>query len=202
MRMDHIAVAAASLAEGTAFVESALGVRLAPGGQHPAMGTHNRLLSLGAAEYLEVIAIEPGAQGPRTGARWFGLDGFSGRPRVAGWVVACDDLDAALAVAGAGLGAAMDLSRGDLRWRLSVSEAGVMPFDGCHPALIEWPRGLGPAAHLPDPGCRLAGLEITHPRAADLAARIPLRDARITLREGAVGMRASIVTPFGLRILA
>ena len=47
LELDHLAVSAASLAEGAAAVEAVLGVTLAPGGVHPHMGTHNRLLSLG-----------------------------------------------------------------------------------------------------------------------------------------------------------
>ena len=84
---DHLVIAARSLDEGTAYVEAVLGVKLSPGGQHGHMGTHNRLLSLGPLEYLEVIAVEPGAPAPPTGsgrsirtpaspaenARWFVL---------------------------------------------------------------------------------------------------------------------------------
>lgn len=197
MRFDHLAIVAASLAEGLAYVESALGVALAPGGQHPAMGTHNRLLRLGAGEYLEVIAVDPAAPAPgRT--RWFGLDGYAGAPRLAGWVAARDMGDATLEalLAATGAGVAMDLARGDLRWRMGVAAAGVMPFDGCFPALIDWQAGH-PAAHLPEAGCRLAALEITHPRAADLALALPLRDARVTVRAGAAGLRAAVDTPRG-----
>lgn len=194
MRFDHLAVAAASLAEGLAYVEAALGVALAPGGQHPAMGTHNRLLSLGPGEYLEVIAIDPSAPSPGR-ARWFGLDGYAGAPRVAGWVAACDDLDAALARHPGGC--ALALARGDLRWRMGVSDSGMMPFDGCFPALIEWQGTAHPAPRLPDVGCRLSVLEISHPRAADLTLALPLRDPRLVLRDGVAGLRAAIDTPRG-----
>ncbi|MFB2531290.1 VOC family protein [Paracoccus sp. p3-h83] len=195
MRLDHVAVAAASLAEGMAWVEAALGVTLAPGGQHGVMGTHNRLLSLGPGEYLEVIAIDPAAPPPGR-ARWFGLDGFSGAPRLAGWVAACDDLDARLAASGAGR--AVEVSRGDLCWRIGVSDSGVMPFDGCHPALIDWLGGPHPAARLPDAGCRLAALEVSHPRADDLALGLGLADPRIRVTPGPAGLRAAIDTPNGL----
>ncbi|MFT7058852.1 MAG: hypothetical protein ACJASV_001357, partial [Pseudorhodobacter sp.] len=76
LRLDHIAVAANTLAEGTAWVEAQLGVTLAPGGQHPLMATHNRLLGL-ADDYLEVITINPDAPAPPH-PRWFDLDRFSG----------------------------------------------------------------------------------------------------------------------------
>ena len=100
---DHLAVAAVSLDEGAAAIEAALGVPLQAGGKHAAMGTHNRLLSLGPGEYLEVIAIDPGAPAPAR-ARWFGLDGFAGTARPRAWILRCADLDVALVDAPEGSG--------------------------------------------------------------------------------------------------
>jgi hypothetical protein len=72
LTLDHIAVSTTALPTGTAEVEAALGLPLAPGGQHEAMGTWNRLLSLGPEEYFELIAIEPGAPARRSraGSTW------------------------------------------------------------------------------------------------------------------------------------
>ena len=76
LAIDHIAVSAATLEDGSEWVEMALGVPLTGGGKHPHMGTHNRLLSLGDL-YLEVIAVDPAA--PKPGyPRWFDLDHFAG----------------------------------------------------------------------------------------------------------------------------
>ncbi|RMD92975.1 MAG: VOC family protein [Alphaproteobacteria bacterium] len=200
---DHLAVAAETLEEGAAEVSATLGVPLAPGGRHPAMGTHNRLLSLGEAEYLEVIAIDPEAIPPAR-ARWFGLDGFEGLPRPVGWVLRTDDLDAALGLAPEGIGAPMELTRGDLHWRLTVPESGVTPFDGLFPALIEWEEGEHPARGLPASGCTLERLELFHPAAEALAeALAPLtEEARIHVHHGPVAqMRAVIATPHGPRVL-
>ena len=63
LRFDHIAISAQTLEDGVAAVEAALGVKMAGGGQHPHMATHNRLLGLGDL-YLEVIAIDPAAPAP------------------------------------------------------------------------------------------------------------------------------------------
>ena len=53
MELDHIAVSAATLAEGVAHVEAALGVRLGVAiGNHALMATHNRLLGLGPVGWL------------------------------------------------------------------------------------------------------------------------------------------------------
>ena len=57
-RLDHLVVVASTLEAGAQFVEQALGVAPSPGRRHPHMGTHNLLLSLGPAAYLEVAAID------------------------------------------------------------------------------------------------------------------------------------------------
>ncbi|MFN4171854.1 MAG: VOC family protein [Pseudorhodobacter sp.] len=196
LRLDHLAVSAAELTPGVAEVEALLGLSLSPGGAHGAMGTHNRLLRMGDV-YLEVIAVDSTAPPPGR-PRWFALDRFEGAPRLTNWVVACDDLDAELAHAPAGAGAAMDLARGDLRWRMAVPEDGELPFDGAFPALIQWQGAAHPVQRLPDSGLRLARLEIVHPDMARMAPALAgLRDARVVLSEGRRAMRATLLAPDG-----
>lgn len=201
--LDHLAVAAASLEEGAAAVEAALGVPLDPGGAHPLMGTHNRLLSLGPGEYLEVIAVDPEAPPPGR-PRWFDLDSFGGPPRPTNWVARCDDLVAELARSPEGTGRVHDLARGDFRWRMAVPDDGRLPFDGAFPALIAWQGALHPADRLPDRGCRLRRLTLCHPRACDLCRALAgrLDDPRLAI-EAAPAMRlcAEIDTPAGARLL-
>ncbi len=201
LRLDHVAIACVSLPEGVAATERALGVPLAPGGAHAAMGTHNRLLSLGDAEYLEVIAIDPAAPHPSR-PRWFDLDRFAGPPRLAAWVCACDDMTAALAACPAGSGEPMDLAREDLRWQMAVPQDGRLPFDGLFPALIRW-QGAHPAPRLPDHGLHLTALRLSHPQADALrAALAPLiDDPRISVTEGPPGLSATLSTPHGPRML-
>lgn len=198
--LDHLAVSAASLAEGAAHVEAALGLALGPGGEHATMSTHNRLLGLGPTEYLEVIAVDPAAP-PPAHRRWFRLDEFAGPPRLTNWICRVGDLDAALAAAPAGAGRAVALARGDFRWRMGVPEDGRLPFDDGFPALIEWQGGLRPPDRLADPGCRLVRLEIAHPEAAALRAALPLADDRVAIVPGAPALRATFATPHGLRRL-
>jgi hypothetical protein len=200
LRLDHLAISATRLDEGVALVEDLLGTPMGGGGKHAAMGTHNRLLGLGDL-YLEVIAIDPEAPAPGR-PRWFDLDRFSGPPRLTNWIVACDDLDAALADSPPGWGAPMSLARGDYSWQMAVPNDGRLPFDNCLAALIRWEGSLHPAPALPDHGLRLALLEIAHPDAAQLRKALAgLADPRVILTEGAPAMRATIETPKGPRSL-
>lgn len=202
LTLDHLAVAASSLAEGVDLVEQALGVALAPGGVHPLMSTHNRLLGLGDI-YLEVIAIDPTAPTPPH-PRWFDLDHFSGRPRLTNWIVGCDDLDAALASLPQGVGVPVDLARGDLRWRMAVPADGLLPFGNAHPALIQWQGEAHPAQRLTDLGVRLDLLEIETPDADALTAALGgnFTDARVKIFQGPEkSMRAQFTTPHGPRVL-
>lgn len=202
LRLDHLAVSARTLAEGVAAVEFALGVPLVPGGQHPLMSTHNRLLGLGDI-YLEVIAPDPDAPDPGR-PRWFDLDRFEGRPRLTNWICACDDLEAALAMAPEGSGVITDLERGDLRWRMAVPADGRLPFDGAYPALIQWLGNRHPTRRLPEVEVRLERFEIAHPQAAALRKALKGRfdDPRVVLIDGAeMDMRAHFTTPHGPRVL-
>lgn len=202
MRLDHLAVSAGTLAEGVATVEAALGVALAPGGVHPHMGTHNRLLALGDI-YLEVIAADPAAT-PPAWPRWFDLDRFVGPPRLTNWIAACDDLEAEIARGPEGVGTPIALERGDLRWRMAVPASGQLPFDDAFPALIQWQGSAHPAERLPEAGVRVTRLEVCHPRADGLSAALAGRmaDPRVVVLPGPVkALRATFQTPFGPRSL-
>lgn len=201
LRFDHLAVSALDLAEGVAWVEAALGTKLAGGGQHPHMATHNRLLGLGDL-YLEVIAADPSAAKPAW-PRWFDLDNFTGRPRLTNWIAGCDDLAAALRASPDGTGAPVALQRGDYRWQMAVPKDGKLPFGGGFPALIQWQGALHPARALPDSGLRLRRLDIAHPDADALRELLAplIEDGRFAIVQGPFAMRASFDTPSGLRVL-
>lgn len=201
-RLDHIVISCEALPEGAAWLEALLGVPLAGGGDHALMGTHNRLLSLGPDEYLELIAINPQGRRPDQ-PRWFDLDRFSGTPRLTNWVVATDDLDAVLARAPAGAGEATALARADLRWRFGVPKDGILPFDNRFPALIEWEGSAHPAPRLPDQGVRLAALTLTHPDAEGLRTALAqvYDDPRLEIVAGPPAISARLITPAGERIL-
>ena len=205
LALDHLVVTARSLEEGAAYVEAVLGVHLSPGGQHPHMGTHNLLLSLGPQEYLEVIAIDPEAPAPGH-PRWFDLDHYSVAPRMTHWVCRTDDLDEAVEAAPPGTGRILELSRGDLNWAMAVPDDGRLPFDAGMPALIEWGADSPhPAERLPDHDLRLARLDVFHPEADALRDAFPALATltHVSLQSGPEKrLIASISTPEGMRVLA
>lgn len=204
LSLDHLAVVCRTLEEGTSYVEAVLGVEMSPGGRHGAMGTHNMLLSLGPEAYLEVIAIDPDAPQPRY-PRWFGLDHYNAPPRMMNWICATDNLEDALDAAPAGTGTPLELSRGDMMWRMAVPDDGFLPFDAAMPALIEWDTDQHPNRLLPDHGLRLSRLDVFHPQAGDLINGFPaLRNLdQVAVRDGPEKrLIASITTPEGMRVLA
>ena len=140
--LDHLVVGTADLDAGTAWMEETLGVPAQGGGEHEAMGTHNRIWRMGSA-YIELIAVNPDVPAPPR-KRWFGLDDHTvlGRleqgPHLLTWVLRVDDLEAALEAAPVSLGAVTELSRGDLRWKMAVPDDGALHQDGHVPYLIQW----------------------------------------------------------------
>jgi len=190
--LDHIVLATTDLAQGVADID----LPWLPGGVHVDFGTHNRLLSLGLADYLELIAVNPDAP-PLGKTRWYDMDRFDGPTRMQNWVLRTDDLEAALARFGAGFGVIHELSRGDLRWRMAVPESGVLPFDNCAPALIQWDTPP-PMSALNDQGHRLAELVVSHPMAGELVEMLyGFADARVRFVDGEAGLRVTLSGPDG-----
>lgn len=208
--LDHLVLAVPELARGVAWAERRLGVAFGPGGAHPGMGTHNRLLRLGADAFLEVIAPAPDAPAPPH-PRWFGMsdaDALRRRwergPHLAAWVARVPDLDAASAVAPDVLGRPVRQTRGALSWRFALRADGAPPLGGAAPCLIQWDRGAGrpdgtPAPTLPDAGCALERLTVHHPdppRVAALLDRLGLAGvAEVVV--GEPGVSARVRTPGG-----
>ena len=127
------------------------------------MGTHNCLLRLGDALYLEVISINPAAGNPDR-PRWFQLDKerSNAAPRLATWISRTNDIYAATAASPVPLGNIEAMSRGPLNWQITISADGTLPLDGIAPTLIEWETDSHPAGTLKDFGCTLVRLEGFH----------------------------------------
>ena len=182
--LDHLVVAARTLEEGAAWVESALGVAPIAGGKHALMGTHNRVLALDVRRYLEVIAIDPEAS-PPSRPRWFGLDEPATRERLARgpallhWVARVPDIDAALRDYPEAV-EVLDLTRGDFAWRIGVPRDGRLPCGGACPTLIQWKGSVHPADRLLPSDCALVGFHGALP----LAAAFSTPSGRRTLPAG------------------
>jgi hypothetical protein len=204
--IDHLVVTARSRDEGMTWIAGMLGVAPVIGGEHARMGTHNALVRLGDAIYLEVIAPNPQAPAPNR-ARWFELDRLapSAPPRLAGWVARTDDIAAAAAAASLPLGPIETMTRGALTWRITIPEDGRLVLDGAAPSLIQWSTTGHPAAGLPDAGCALERLDIRHPGAGHLDALLhaigfggPLS---LSASAGGWVLSATVRTPGGVRVL-
>lgn len=167
--LDHIAISAPSLEAGVDYVRQTLGVSLQAGGEHPRMGTHNRLLKLGEKCYLEVIAVNPNAPPPDR-PRWFQLDepDPSQPIRLATWIARTDDIAAAVKASPIPLGEIEPMSRGQINWLITLPADGSLPLHGIAPTLIQWPACMHPAAKLPESGCALVRLEGFHPEAGKI----------------------------------
>jgi hypothetical protein len=205
--LDHIVIGCASLAQGVAWARAQLGIAVPQGGQHPRLGTHNCLMRIGEGFFLELIAIDPEAPAPPR-PRWFGLDDprqqarISERPCVLAWVCGTPDIAAALATAPE-LGAAVEMTRGDLLWHISLRDDGALAEGGTLPQLIEW-RGGSPAARIPDLGVRLDRLTLRHPQPALLAGKLDEMGAShlasVNVSSGEAEIAVTLVTPHGERV--
>ncbi|WP_313084270.1 VOC family protein [Pulveribacter sp.] len=217
--VDHLVILAADLRQGADWCRRTLGVEPAKGGEHPLMGTHNRLLNISSPahprSYLEIIAINPGAASARpAGARrWFDMDDpalqrqvADDGPRLIHWVACVPDIaasHAALAARGLDRGEIITASRptplGLLQWRITVRQDGRRLMDGCLPTLIEWGEGH-PCDSLPDSGVQLQSLRLEHPEAHALAGACTAAGLHQVAVEAAAAPRllAALRTPRGL----
>ena len=173
--VDHLVVAARTLADGVAWCEATFGMAPEPGGEHEWMGTHNRLLNIASERfpraYLEIIAINPLARTPQR-KRWFDLDqpalqnAIAAGPGLIHWVARCNNAraaSAALRAAGIERGELVPAQRqtptGLLHWQITVRDDGQRLFAGALPTLIEW-GGVHPTDTLPNRGVALTRLAV------------------------------------------
>jgi hypothetical protein len=218
-RIDHLVVGADSLEQGVAWCEATLGVTPGPGGEHPLMGTHNRLLRIATVDfprtYFEIIAVQPGRV-PQRARRWFDLDDEALRdrlrrdgPRLLHFVASVPDVEAAVRAwqeagidRGEVVAASRNTPRGLLQWRITVRPDGQRLFDGVLPTLIEW-GSTHPAPGMPESGVTLHALGASHPEAARLrAAYAAIGLDAVKLDAGAPQLRAVLDTPRGRVTLA
>ena len=187
--VDHLVVLAADLASGVAWCERTLGITPTAGGEHPLMGTHNRIFNISSPAhpraYLEIIAINIEATPaiPASARRWFDMDDAALQrqvaehgPQLIHWVAgvpdvagACAELSALDIERGAIITASRPTPSGLLQWRITVREDGRRLMDGCLPTLIQW-GSTHPCDSLPASGVQLQRLTLQHPQATTLQA--------------------------------
>ena len=215
--VDHLVVLAPSLAEGVAWCEATLGVVPGPGGEHPLMGTHNRLIPVNTAAfpraYLEIIAINREAVPQRAAGakRWFDLDDETLQarlrtqgPQLAHWVAEVPDLPQALATLSAQgidrgqvVAASRPTPQGLLRWQISVRDDGQRLFNGCLPTLIQW-GDTHPTQGMADQGVALESLALAHPQAGALRQALDAVGlGAIPVHTGPARLQARLRTPRG-----
>jgi hypothetical protein len=213
--IDHLVIAAPTLAEGVAWCEQTLGVSPGPGGAHALFGTHNRLLRLakGHATYLEIIAIDPAATPQRAAplARWFDLDQPALQaqlraqgPQLIHWVLRVPQIDTTLQAwqsldRGPALTASRPTPQGLLQWRISVRDDGQRLLGGALPTLIEW-GDVHPCDAMPESGLSLSALTLQTPNTALLQQALDaaqLSDTAVHVIRGPAGLSAQLRTPRG-----
>jgi hypothetical protein len=201
LTIDHVVYGVEDLEAGVEELAERLGVRAAAGGRHLGRGTHNALLGLGGAVYLEVIARDP-EQPPAAGPLSFGLD-RARLPRLVGWAARTADIEERAACArahGYDPGPVHEMSRRRpdgflLEWRLSRDVPDpprlVLPF------LIDWGESPHPSESVPQ-GVRLVELRAEHPDPAAVRAQLAALDATLPVDEGsAPALVATLDTPRG-----
>ena len=213
LALDHLVIAARTLAEGVDWCDASLGLRPGTGGRHAFMGTHNRVFGMGSPvfpqAYAEIIAIDPDVAPPTGHARWFDLDDRALQrtlamdgPQLVHWVARCDDMVATLATlraAGIDSGEPQAAERmtpqGLLRWEIGVRADGRRPLDGAAPALITWgdvhPTDSMPASGVTLRAMRLAGWP------TPLAGLLPPSIRPIPSAPGESPLTVQLMTPRG-----
>lgn len=211
-KIDHLVIGAGDLRQGTDYVKEVLGAKMPFGGVHEQMGTHNHLMRLGEAVFLEVIAVNPHAL-PLSAPRWYGLDdpfvrrAIEKQPVLLAWVINTGDIRALLKKSPLILGRPERLHRGSLNWYFGVTDDGRLPAGGMLPYVIEWRGNDHPAGSMADAGCRLRSLEIHHPFPDWLREALASIEASdlVTIhalpKDGIPCLSAHIDTPRGRTIL-
>ncbi len=207
--IDHIAIGASSLPAGVAALKTTLGVEVPKGGKHEAMSTHNCVMQAGNESFIELIAVDPDAPDPGR-VRWFTLDDattitrLAERPRALCWVVQTDNLDEVVKNSPVDLGEVVNLTRGDLSWRLTVPKDGHLPENALLPAFIQWSPGPHPSTRQQDLGVRFNKVLLTHPDPDALKSMLTALNVdhlATVLKGDHVGLSFEVNSPNGVVIL-
>ena len=221
-KVDHLVIAVSTLDEGVAWCQSTLGITPGPGGEHPLMGTHNRLFSVASpnypAAYFEIIAIDSGAACARhiSAKRWFDLDNEALQlqlkqhgPQLIHFVASTPSARAganALSDLGIDRGELLEATRmtanGLLSWQITVRNDGQRLMHGLLPTLIEW-GDVHPSNNMAVSGVTLQSLTASLPQTDQLhAAYAAIGLHSVAIAQGQPNLVATLQTPRGPVTLA
>lgn len=163
--LDHLVWLASDLDGACAKFQAMTGVAPVYGGVHPG-GTHNALIALGPACYLEIAAPQPGVTG---GHPWVEaalkrpephLYAYSMRPDDSLEAIAFRAAAASIPTLGPSPGTRKMPDAAELRWRLLIplvpASSGTIPF------FIDWIDSRHPALDAPA-GVQLTDFRLNHP---------------------------------------
>lgn len=209
MPLDHLLIGAPTLERGIAWLEERTGVRAAKGGAHPGLGTWNALASLGPAQYVEIIAPDPGQPGVET---FYvpGLRDFK-EPRIATWAARSDNLRPrftsplphGFVCEPPRQGSRVRPDGTRLAWSLAFPRhAARGTFDGALPFFIEWGAGSQHPGLSAPSGLRLLSMSIGHPAHAALNEALQALGIEGAVREDTTAViQVKLDTPRGVVVL-
>lgn len=202
--VDHLLIGTANLDQGIAWVEKRTGVGTALGGSHPGWGTRNALLSLGAGQYLEVIAPDLAQT-----SYHFHIDVRTlTDPRLITWAAVTSDIDdvarrakaAGCEVFGPREGSRSRPDGKRIAWRtLRIDSALAVGAIDLIPFFIQWAdETIHPSVDSPA-GCTLKELRMTHPDAPAVNRVLEAVGIDAAAAPGAdAAIHATLDTPKGL----
>jgi len=207
-KIDHIVIGAEHLISGTSILEKKLNTKFLPGGEHKVMGTHNNLLKLQKEIYFEVIANNPNAE-PPTHPRWFSLDELETKEKIKNsarslcWILAVDNIYDAVKNCGYNPGEILELSRDDLKWKVTIPSDGALIDNGVLPFLIEWPKNLHPSKNLINSNVTLNKISLFHPEVNNTKKIINnlIQSDLIDIFEGLPKLKFHLTTKIGKIII-
>jgi hypothetical protein len=168
-RLDHILQGVPDVDAAVDDFERVTGVRPIAGGEHPAFGTVNALVSLSDGTFFELIGPGPGVEGNNLGGQIAEL----GEPRLIAFALASSELDVVADRVRAGgfeaqgpvPGRRTTPEGGELEWRMLL--IGGHDFGDFVPFLIDWGDSPHPATTSPT-GLSVERFEVRHPEAGVL----------------------------------
>lgn len=197
--LDHLVYAAPDVDDLVASFRDRTGVEPVLGGRHVGRNTRNYLVGLGGDAYLELIG--PDDPATRRDVTTFGIDRLAA-PRIVGWVVHPDDIEARVAAAraaGYDPGEIGPLSRRTpdgtlLEWRLTKDAPNDR--DGLVPRLIDWQRSPHPTTTgLPE--VALVSLVGFHPEPDVVRGDLDALGVELEVRQGAPAFELVVDAPMG-----